>query len=104
MTRPARLSPATRRTLDRANARQAFMTYAAMAAAAMSGLCIGFVLPVPAVMVSFEVVAVDSMGEAWTVGAGDSCPEAWQGAWEHVPADWVEVECAPVTLRDLIAR
>lgn len=40
-----------------------------------------------------EIVATDARGNVWIAGSGDDCAAAWVGAFDHVPADWLELAC-----------
>lgn len=89
--------------LNRAHDRRAtLLGVAAIAAAAMSGLCLGMLAPLPTATIAIELVVTDAAGEEWIAGSGDTCADAWTHA--AIPADWREIDCRPVSLADIAAR
>jgi hypothetical protein len=86
----------------RAGIRHNGLMIAGVAAAAMSGLCLGMLAPLPTAPIAIELVVTDWAGEEWIAGSGDTCPDAWTHA--AIPADWREIECRPVSLADIAAR
>lgn len=44
---------------------------------------------------AYQIVATDLLGDSYVAGMGDDCAAAWEGA--HIPADWRDIICVPIS-------